>query len=90
MKTNDNKRKIKFFSVSLDGKGSVVALKDMLQIRRVPQGIIHHPTQGVFGQRVDLNRNNLSSLKKQLEKYLEDGKMGSGMVLDGLHARLTD
>jgi hypothetical protein len=90
MKTVDNKRKIKFFSVSLDGKGSVVALKDMLQIRRVPQGIIHHPTQGVFGQRIDLNRNNLSSLKKQLEKYLEDGKMGSGMVLDGLHARLTD
>jgi len=26
-------------------------MRNMLQINRVPQGIIHHPTQGVFGQR---------------------------------------
>lgn len=86
MKTVKNdKRRIKFFSVSLDGKDEkTVLLKDMLQVRRIPQGIIHHPTQGVFGQRVDLNRSNLSTLKKKLETYLEDGKMGSGSLLDGL------
>lgn len=93
---NANTKPIKFLSVNLDGRDeSTSALKDMLQINRVPQGIIHHPTRGVFGQRVDLNRSNLSTLKKRLEAYVvvmwddeDDNGGGSGMgiemVLDGL------
>lgn len=93
---NANTKPIKFLSVNLDGRDeSTSALKDMLQINRVPQGIIHHPTRGVFGQRVDLNRSNLSTLKKRLEAYVvvmgddeddddDGGGMGIEMVLDGL------
>ena len=56
---------IQFFSVSVDGKNEeATALKDMLQIDRVPQGIIHHPT---FGRRIDMHRKNLMALKKSLE-----------------------
>eukprot|EP00578_Thalassiosira_sp_NH16_P015313 CAMPEP_0181118964 /NCGR_PEP_ID=MMETSP1071-20121207/23354_1 /TAXON_ID=35127 /ORGANISM="Thalassiosira sp., Strain NH16" /LENGTH=250 /DNA_ID=CAMNT_0023203489 /DNA_START=129 /DNA_END=881 /DNA_ORIENTATION=- len=83
---NKNNIRIKFLAVSLDGKDeeSTDALKDMLQINRVPQGVIHHPTQGVFGQKIDLTRSNLSILKKELVKYVGEDWMGSWMVLDGL------
>mmetsp|Transcript_14621 Transcript_14621/g.32149 ORF Transcript_14621/g.32149 Transcript_14621/m.32149 type:complete len:199 (-) Transcript_14621:153-749(-) len=58
---------IQFFSVEVDGKNEeAAALKDMLQIDRVPQGIIHHPT---FGRRIDMHRKNLMALKKSLESY---------------------
>lgn len=70
---NSNNKRIKFLAVSLDGKNEdIAALKDMLQVLRVPQGIIHHPTQGLFGQKVDLDRSNLTTLKKQLERYVEE------------------
>jgi len=77
---NPCNNRVKFLSVNLDPKDeSVAELKDMLQIQRVPQGILHHPTKGVFGRKVDLNRSNLSMLRKRLEKYLgdvdEDGEM---------------
>ena len=65
-KDNDSE-KIQFHSVSIDGKNEeAVALKEMFQIERVPQGIIHHP---MFGRRIDLNRKNLGVLKKRLERY---------------------
>lgn len=71
---SDKHKRIKFLSVSLDGKSdATLALKDMLQIKRVPTGILHHPKQGVFGKKVDLDRTNLSKLKKQLEQYMEEG-----------------
>jgi hypothetical protein len=46
---------------------SSIALKDMLGVDHIPQGIIHHPSRGLFGRKVDLNRSNLSLLRKQLE-----------------------
>ncbi|KAL7553089.1 hypothetical protein ACHAWF_018938, partial [Thalassiosira exigua] len=73
-------KRIKFFSVSVDGKDErTAALKDMLQIGRVPQGIVHHPSEGVFGRKIDLHRSNLSTLKKRLESYVgEEGSGGGG------------
>jgi thiol-disulfide isomerase/thioredoxin len=80
-------RPIKFLAVSIDGKDEeAAALKDMLQISRVPQGIVHHPSEGVYGQKVDLNRKNLSSLRKSLERYLDEDGMDSGTMLEGLIA----
>jgi len=82
---DSNNKRITFLAVSLDGKNEdTAALKDMLQINRVPQGIIHHPTQGLFGQKVDLNRSNLSSLRKQLERYLEQDGLEKGIELNEL------
>eukprot|EP00573_Skeletonema_grethae_P000119 CAMPEP_0201688224 /NCGR_PEP_ID=MMETSP0578-20130828/1980_1 /ASSEMBLY_ACC=CAM_ASM_000663 /TAXON_ID=267565 /ORGANISM="Skeletonema grethea, Strain CCMP 1804" /LENGTH=242 /DNA_ID=CAMNT_0048172457 /DNA_START=213 /DNA_END=941 /DNA_ORIENTATION=+ len=84
VKMNSSNRNVKFLSVSLDGKNEeVVALKDMLNIEGVPQGVIHHASDGVFGQRVNLNRKNLGVLKKQLESYLTND-MGADMFLYGL------
>lgn len=81
----DNKRRIKFFVVSLDAKSkdaaATTALKDMLQVDRVPQGIVHYPMEGIYGKRVDLSRSNLSLLKKRLESYLNGEKDGEdGMM----------
>jgi hypothetical protein len=57
----------RFYEVVIGPAGSSsVALKDMLGVDRIPQGIIHHPSRGLFGRKVDLNRSNLSLLKKQL------------------------
>ncbi len=84
VKMNSSNRNVKFLSVSLDGKNEeVVALKDMLNIEGVPQGVIHHARDGVFGQNVNLNRKNLGILKKQLESYLTND-MGADMFLYGL------
>jgi len=81
-------KRIKFLSVSVDGKdAATTALKDMLQVKRVPQGIIHHPTQGLFGQKVDLNRANLTALRKRLETYVGEEGAEGGILLDvGLHS----
>lgn len=58
----------RFYEVVIGPAGSSsVALKDMLGVDHIPQGIIHHPSRGLFGRKVDLNRSNLSLLKKQLE-----------------------
>lgn len=59
---------LRFYEVVIGPAGSSsVALKDMLGVDHIPQGIIHHPSRGLFGRKVDLNRSNLSLLKKQLE-----------------------
>ncbi|KAL7497245.1 hypothetical protein ACHAWT_007546 [Skeletonema menzelii] len=84
VKMNSSKQNIKFLSVSLDGKNEeVTELKDMLQIESVPQGVIHYASEGLFGQKVHLNRKNLGVLKKQLESYLTND-MGADMFLYGL------
>jgi hypothetical protein len=58
---------LRFYEVVIGPAGSSsVALKDMLGVDHIPQGIIHHPSRGLFGRKVDLNRSNLSLLKKQL------------------------
>lgn len=81
--------RIQFLSVSVDGKNEdAAALKDMLQIEKVPQGIVHHPSCGLFGAKVDMHRTNLGTLRKNLERYCtytrdEDG-LQAGMLLDGL------
>ena len=81
VKMTSSKRNIKFFSVSLDGKNEEVEeLKDMLQIESVPHGVIHYANEGLFGQKVHLNRKNLSVLKKQLESYLTN-EMGADLFL---------
>jgi len=82
---------VQFLSVVVDGDGDVKALRDMLQINKVPMGVVHCPAEGVFGARIDMHRTNLSALKKNLERYLtltrdEDG-LQSGMLLDGLRKR---
>ena len=88
LSSSSPKNKIKFFAVELDGKEETTALKDMLNIEGVPQGVLHHPTMGISEQRVKLHRKNLSTLKKNLERFVtftrgEDG-LQSGMLLDGL------
>ncbi len=84
VKMNSSKRNIKFLSVSLDPKNEEVAeLKDMLQIESVPQGVIHYANEGLFAQKIHLNRKNLGILKKQLESYLTND-MGADMFLYGL------
>lgn len=69
--SSERNKQVKFFSVNVDGRDeATAALKDMLGIDRVPQGIIHHPAQELIGLKVDLNRSGLSTLKKKLERYL--------------------
>jgi len=83
-KMNASKRKVKFLSVNVDGNNEDVAkLKDMLRIKSVPQGVIHYASEGLFGQKIHLNRKNLGNLKKQLENYLTND-MGADMFLYGL------
>lgn len=84
LKMNSTTRRVKFLAVNLDGKNEeAVELKDMLQIEGVPQGVIHHENDGVFGQKVVLNRKNLGVLKKQLENYLTND-LGADMFLYAL------
>jgi len=84
VKKNGSKRKVKFLSVSVDGNNEDVAkLKDMLRIKSVPQGVIHYASEGLFGQKIHLNRKNLGNLKKQLESYLTND-MGADLFLYGL------
>ena len=80
----DGGGRVRFFSVVVDGAdGSPnAALRNMLGVIRVPQGIVHHPSGGLLGRKVDLDRSNLTLLKKRLEGYVLDGTAGS--VLDGL------
>ena len=80
----DGGGRVRFFSAVVDGAdGSPsAALRDMLGVIRVPQGIVHHPSGGLLGRKVDLDRSNLTLLKKRLEGYVLDGTAGS--VLDGL------
>jgi len=88
-KTSSADRSVQFLSVVVDGKNDEVkALQDMLQIDKVPQGVVHHPTKGIFGARIDMSRKNLGRLKKNLERFCtltrdEDG-LQSGMLMDGL------
>ena len=87
-KMNSGRRNVKFLSVHLDGKSEeVVELKDMLHIEGVPQGIIHHTSDGLVGQKVNLNRKNLGNLKKELESYLTND-MGADMFLYRLKKEL--
>jgi len=83
------KNKVKFYQVELDGKEETTALKDLLEIEGVPQGVLHHPLQGIEEQKIKLGRSNLSALKKNLQRYCtytrgEDGLQG-GMLMDGLN-----
>jgi hypothetical protein len=83
-KMNSSNRSVKFLSVTLDGSNEEVAkLKDLLQIDGVPQGVFHHASDGVSGQKVNLNRKMLGNLNKQLECYLKND-MGADMFLYGL------
>ena len=85
---NTSNRNIKFLSVTLDRENKEVEeLKDMLQIQSVPHGIIHYASEGLFGQRVHLNRKNLGNLKKELESYLTND-MGADMFLYRLKKEL--
>jgi len=73
--------RIKFLSVSVDGKDpETTALKDLLRVEKVPQGILHHPGE-VLGSKLDLNRANLTALRRRLERYVEEGA-GGGLLLD--------
>jgi hypothetical protein len=50
---DNNRTKIKFFSVHIDKKNDDTAvLKDMLQIKHMPQGVIHHPREALCLKKV--------------------------------------
>ena len=83
MSAEEGAQRIKFLSVSVDGKDeATAALKDILQVERVPQGIIHHPAQGLFGRKVDLDRANLTALRKRLEAYVGREGAEAGALFD--------
>lgn len=81
--------RIKFLAVSVDGKDeATAALKDMLRVDRVPQGILHYPARGLFGQKVDLDRANLAALRKRLEAHVEGEGAEGGVLFDVPEFRL--
>ena len=60
-----NKTKIKFFSVHINEKDDDTAvLKDMLQIKHMPQGVIHHPREALFLKKM----SKVSILREYLER----------------------
>lgn len=60
-----NRTKIKFFSVHIDEKDdNTTVLKDMLQIKLMPQGVIHHPREALFLKKMP----KLSILREYLER----------------------
>jgi hypothetical protein len=62
---DNNRMKIKFFSVHIDEKDDDTAvLKDMLQIKHMPQGVIHHPRQAIFLKKT----SSLRILREYLER----------------------
>ena len=62
---HNNRTKIKFFSVHIDEKDDNAAvLKDMLQIKHMPQGVIHHPRQAIFLKKM----SSLRILREYLER----------------------
>lgn len=66
-----NKTKIKFFSVHINEKDDDTAvLKDMLQIKHMPQGVIHHPREALFLKKM----SKVSILREYLER-LDDTTM---------------
>ena len=74
--------RIRFLSVSVDGRDpGTTALKDLLRVKRVPSGILHHPAEGIRGSQLDLDRTSLAALRKRLERYVEEGARG-GLLLD--------
>lgn len=78
---------IKFFSVHISQDEEIIALKDSLHITTVPQGIVHQPKHGVFEEHITLKRENVGTLKKRLEAYVEGGGRMEGSVgflLEGL------
>jgi len=79
--TAGSSQQVKFLSVTIDGKNEeAVQLKDMLQVEGVPTGIIHAASEDVFGHKVNLNRKNLTQLKKKLEGFVTNA-MGADMFL---------
>ncbi len=74
--------RVKFLSVDIDGKEGTNELKESLNIKSVPMGLIYHPTVGAIGQ-VKLGRANLSELKKRLYRFLDDDER-LDVVLEGL------
>lgn len=79
--TAGSSQQVKFLSVTIDGKNEeAVELKDMLKVEGVPTGIIHAASEDIFGQKVNLNRKNLTQLKKKLERFVTN-EMGADMFL---------
>mmetsp|Transcript_6970 Transcript_6970/g.13986 ORF Transcript_6970/g.13986 Transcript_6970/m.13986 type:complete len:209 (-) Transcript_6970:107-733(-) len=74
--------RVKFLSVDIDGKEGTNQLKESLNIKSVPMGLIYHPSVGAVGQ-VKLGRANLSELKKRLHRFLDDDER-LDVVLEGL------
>jgi len=65
IKCDNNRAKIKFFSVHIDKKDDNTAvLKDMLQIKHMPQGVIHNPREAIFLKKM----SKLSILREYLER----------------------
>ena len=62
---DNNRAKIKFFSVHMDEKDKDTAvLKDMLQIKHMPQGVIHHPREAIFLKKM----SSLRIMREYLER----------------------
>ena len=62
---DNNRTKIKFFSIHINEKDDdTTVLKDMLQIKHMPQGVIHHPREALFLKKMP----KLSILREYLER----------------------
>ena len=69
---DNNRTKIKFFSIHINEKDDDTAvLKDMLQIKQIPQGVIHHPREALFLKKM----SKLSILREYLERHFDDSTM---------------
>lgn len=75
--------RVKFLSVDIDGKEGTNQLKESLNIKSVPMGLIYHPNVGAVGQ-VKLGRANLSELKKRLYRFLDADDETLDVALEGL------
>jgi hypothetical protein len=74
---------VQFYSVVIDSNkpsDTKNVLKDHLSVYAVPTGVLYHPSKGVIG-RVNLNRFNLSELKKRLEGYVSGALHRQGEMM---------
>jgi thiol-disulfide isomerase/thioredoxin len=79
---------VQFYSVLIDSnkpEDSKNVLKDHLEVQAVPTGVLYHPSRGIVG-RVNLNRGNMSELKKRLDGYASGAlhRQGEMMWMEAL------
>lgn len=79
---------VQFYSVLIDSnkpEDTKNLLKDHLEVQAVPTGVLYHPSRGIVGK-VNLNRGNMSELKKRLDGYANGAlhRQGEMMWMEAL------